>query len=725
MIFKSIYAFSVLVLSFCTMGNPSRAQSVLSYPSTRSEAFDTVIYNKKLSDNYAWLSRPENNMEMLAWAKNQGIFTNNVLDSIGGDDIIKGLLDKIYSSSQNDIIVRGTQGNDIYYSKTMADHKRWLLKKTSGDENEEKIIAMPFTVNGKRYTAQKFAFAYNKKIVAIMLVESGESNPHIRFFNLESKTFLEDSIGPVMFNDASGVSMAWLPDDKGLIYAQAPGNNQEEEKYYRGQLKLHRLGDENGQDTAIFGFEVARNIPIREYETPYIYSFPHSPYLIARIRAGKGDNYAYAIHYSQLNGAATAWIKLKDYTSNHGTFTASADQLYAIDDAVPNMQLIKVDLKTGSTPVVVHKESDKILAMSTGDPSIISGRNTIYIKYTAPGKQGILKMGSSEMQPKDMELAFEGSVGEFNLLGENDLLFVTTNWTTNYVYHAINHLTNTTTAVFQSDKTAINTNAYETTVFSVPSRDGVSIPVSLVHKKINTLKEKPLPLLIDAYGCFGSSMDPVFMPDLLVWLEMGGIYAAAHIRGGSELGAQWYASGAYPSKMNSINDIVDIAEYFVKNKYTSADKQAITGTSCGTLNVGLATLQRPDLFSAGVYRVGIPDLVTNKGPSFGRGQNDFGPLDTEAGFQSRYSLSAYYHIVPDKSAPAMLVINGANDYIVPLHNNARYVAKLQHVQQSYRPALFMVDWNNGHAGAGSDPEDIIRMWKFLFWQTGHDGFQRK
>ena len=209
------------------------------------------------------------------------------------------------------------------------------------------------------------------------------------------------------------------------------------------------------------------------------------------------------------------------------------------------------------------------------------------------------------------------------------------------------------------------------------------------------------------------------------WLEMGGIYAVAHIRGGGELGAQWHAAGAYPNKMNSINDILDIAEYFIQHNYTTGDQQAITGSSCGTLNVGLATLKRPELFSAGVYMVGIPDLVTNKGASFGRGQNDFGPLDTEAGFNSRLAISAYYHIKPDTSAPAMLVINGANDYIVPLHNVARYVAKLQNTQQSRRPALFMVDWQNGHNAAGTDIEDIIRTWKFLFWQTGHPDFKPK
>ena len=136
-------------------------------------------------------------------------------------------------------------------------------------------------------------------------------------------------------------------------------------------------------------------------------------------------------------------------------------------------------------------------------------------------------------------------------------------------------------------------------------------------------------------------------------------------------------------------------------------------------------MQRPDLFRVGLYEVGIPDLVTNKGPGFGKGQNEFGPLDTEAGFMSRLSISAYYHIVENKNAPAMLSINGASDYIVPIHNVARYVAKLQNVQKSERPSLFLVDWESGHQEAGKSTNDMIRKYKFLFWQTNHPNFQLK
>lgn len=714
----------LLLLLFC-LGFSINVSAQILYPPTPKIPIDTLIFNHRLSDEYAWLSKPENETQMLEWAKTQSEFTNQTLDSIPGSEILESLFSKVFTPNPNEIIVKGTQGSDIYYYKTLPDGNRYLFRNTVDKADEETIFSLPISIKDKKFNAKKFAFAHQKRLLALMLTKNGESNPHIRFVDLETKTFLPDSVGPVMFNDASGVSMAWLPDDSGLIYTQAPEGNSEEEKYYRGKLKIHRMGENPLADEAIFGFEVNDGIEIQDYETPYVYSFSHSPYIIARVRAGKGDNYAFSIHYSQLNGPKTNWLKIKDYRSNHGTFTANGDFLYTLDDEVPNMQVIQVDLTTGDSPKVLIPESDKILASSTGDPSILSGSHSLYIKYNSAGKQGILKWNFDEKKLKDLSLPFEGTVMEFNLLNEEDLLFVSTNWIRDFEYFIVSQDSDQILPLQNSPSLGNITSEYQTEIIYVPSRDGVKIPVSLVYKKGLEIGKQAKPLLIDAYGCFATSMDPYFLPENFIWLELGGIYAVAHIRGGGELGAKWYADGAFPNKMNSINDIVDVAEFFVKNKYTTGSMQAITGTSCGTLNVGLATLQRPDLFSAGIYSVGIPDLVTNRGASFGRGQNDFGPLDTEEGFLSRLSISAYYHISQNTSAPSMLVINGVNDYIVPLHNTGRYVAKLQQVQQSKRPSLFMVDWENGHQGAGNSPEDLIRKWKFLLWQTGHPDLQPK
>ncbi|MEP6712224.1 MAG: hypothetical protein ABJA37_07410, partial [Ferruginibacter sp.] len=206
----------LLFFIFCVTGTYAQ----INYPFARQQNFDTVIYNQKLSDQYAWMSRPENETEMLAWAKAQGNFTDSLLDKISGDEKLYPIIEKLMQPNDDEIIVKGIQGNNLYYLKMMPDKKRWLMKQQGINGISEKITALPYTIH--QYRAKKYAFAHTKPLLAIMLVAAGEANPHIRFFDLGKKEFLQDSIGPVMFNDASGVSMAWLPDDSGIIYSQAP-----------------------------------------------------------------------------------------------------------------------------------------------------------------------------------------------------------------------------------------------------------------------------------------------------------------------------------------------------------------------------------------------------------------------------------------------------------------------------------------------------------------------
>ncbi len=205
------------------------------------------------------------------------------------------------------------------------------------------------------------------------------------------------------------------------------------------------------------------------------------------------------------------------------------------------------------------------------------------------------------------------------------------------------------------------------------------------------------------------------------WLKRDGIYAYSHVRGGGELGETWEKDGQFPNKMNSINDVFDVASYFVKNNFTSPQKQFIRGSSAGSFLVGNAVNQRPDLFAGGIFLQGLPDLVLYQDVAAGRGQSSFGPLKTQQGFESRYSISSYYHIPDKEKLPAMLIIHGATEYILRMQPAARYVAKLQEKQKGDRPVLFLV----GLEGGISARSELLYTLKFMFWQSGHPDFQLK
>ncbi|HUM66451.1 MAG TPA: prolyl oligopeptidase family serine peptidase, partial [Chitinophagaceae bacterium] len=184
----------------------------------------------------------------------------------------------------------------------------------------------------------------------------------------------------------------------------------------------------------------------------------------------------------------------------------------------------------------------------------------------------------------------------------------------------------------------------------------------------------------------------------------------------------WTKDGQFPHKMNSVNDVVDIAEWLVKNKYSSPSKIVLMGGSAGTFLVGNAMNQRPELFAAGIYLAGLPDLATHTDAAGAReGNKTTGPKNTPEGFLSNYQQSALYHIPEGRNLPGILIIHGATDYILSMSPAARYAARLQEHQKGDRPILFLVDWEGGHATINENEPFYIL--KFALWQTGHPEFQ--
>ena len=482
------------------------------------------------------------------------------------------------------------------------------------------------------------------------------------------------------------------------------------------------MGNDQQKDEAIFGSNVNPSISLSEYETPYVYSFKHSPYIIARIRATGSDNYAYAVHYSKINGKNTPWKRLKNYINMGDGFDANDKYLYACTKGKPRYQVVKINMETGAKPeIFVHQQSDVIAATDvTNSSGIIAGKNVLYVLVRRIGDMQVMSIDYSSRKITYLPIPNKGTIYDLALLDDNDLLFGSGSAIRSVEYVNYNYQ-NKKMSAFPNGGDVFNTSdsEYNTLVLRIPSRDGKMIPVSIVYRKDITLKNNN-PLLIEAYGNSGQAIDLFFDPTIIPWLKRGGIFAFAHVRGGGELGETWIKSGQYPNKMNSINDVVDVAQYFVNNNYTSPSKQMVMGTSAGSLIVGMSINQRPDLFAGGLFIAGLPDIVTYKDGAFARESKTVGPIGTKDGFLASYSVSSYYQIPKNKNLPAMLVVHGATDYILEMHPAVRYVTKLQEAQNGNKPKLLLIDWEAGHA---SSELQLLYMYKFALWQTGHPDFQ--
>jgi len=226
------------------------------------------------------------------------------------------------------------------------------------------------------------------------------------------------------------------------------------------------------------------------------------------------------------------------------------------------------------------------------------------------------------------------------------------------------------------------------------------------------------PLLLDAYGAYGISQQPFFWPTLLAWLERGGIYAVAHVRGGGEFGKTWHDAGRLANKPNTWLDLIAAAETLARERWTSPAHLGIIGGSAGGIAVGGALVTRPELFRAVVSNVGVHDLLryetTANGPS---NVPEFGSVATEAGFRMLYAMSSYHQVRDGVVYPAALVTTGFNDPRVDSWEPGKMAARLQAVSGatggSGRPVLLRVDFSGGH-GIGATKAQSIELWADIF-----------
>jgi prolyl oligopeptidase len=265
---------------------------------------------------------------------------------------------------------------------------------------------------------------------------------------------------------------------------------------------------------------------------------------------------------------------------------------------------------------------------------------------------------------------------------------------------------------------------YESKEVKVKSHDGVLVPLSIVYKSGLKL-DGTNPTLMTGYGSYGFSSSVYFDPSLFAWLDRGGIFAVAHVRGGGEYGKEWHLAGKKLNKPNTWRDFIACGQYLVDEKYTSPSRLAGQGGSAGGILIGRAITERPDLFGAAVINVGCTDMIRMETtPNGVPNIPEFGSTKTEDGFRGLLAMSSLHQVKDGVAYPAVLLTHGINDPRVDPWMSAKMTARLQAATSSGKPILFRVDYEAGH-GIGSTKEQYIRetadTWAFLFWQFGLKG----
>ena len=322
---------------------------------------------------------------------------------------------------------------------------------------------------------------------------------------------------------------------------------------------------------------------------------------------------------------------------------------------------------------------------------------------------------------RELELPGIGTVGGFD--GDQtatETFFSFTSYTTPATSYRLD-LNNYASSVWRKPETAFDSEAYETRQVFYPSKDGTKIPMFITHRKGLTL-DGTNPTLLYAYGGFNISLTPGYSPAIASWLDLGGVYCVANLRGGGEYGEQWHAAGTKLQKQNVFDDFIAAAEYLIAEKYTSTPKLAIFGGSNGGLLVGACMNQRPDLFGACLPAVGVMDMLRFHKFTIGWAwTSDYGSADNADEFKALHAYSPYHNLKPGACYPPTLITTADHDdRVVPAHS-FKYAARLQEMQSCANPVLIRIETKAGH-GAGKPTskqiEERADLWAFLVKNLG-------
>jgi prolyl oligopeptidase len=671
--------------------------SLLNYPPSPKKSQTDTIFDVPIIDAYRWLENMDS-QETISWVDAQNQFTDKALRKSSNKINSYVLIDKYsYVKYDNPQKMGNYYYTYAYYNNVSVPA---LFYQKTLHEDPTIIVDPNFISSIDNILLKSYTVSKDNKCLAYQFSRNGSDWGEIKVVNLKTGNHKNDHLTGVKF---SGIS--WKGD--GFYYSKFAKN---EENEFCQRVYFHKLGTDQEEDELIFKrkdpdvlFDVKtttdeRYLIISEQNQTsgsgnifYINFNSEIPTLRPLITRLSGDeNITVLDNYGELI-IATSFKE-----NNNG-------MVIAVDPANPRQWKVVIPEYESSLLLDVKLLDDKIIAL-----------------YQSNRKQMIAFYDYQGELLEALQLPFGFSANGFNgEKSDKEILFSYSSYTQPPVVYILN------TETFKMRPlraTVVNFDYknFETLELEYESFDGTKVPLFIIYKKGLDLSAKN-PLLLEAYGGFGSIVTPSFSPGIVHFLFEGGIYAFANIRGGGDNGIAWATAGRGKHKKNSFNDFIAAAEYLIQQNYTSPEKLAITGSSNGGLVVAVAMTQRPDLFKVAVPVVAPCDMLRFEKFTVGRYHTDeYGSVDNPEGFLQLLDYSPYHHIDPETEYPATLIMTSENDDRVPPFHSYKFAAKMQNNPAQKNPVLLRVEEGAGHYGATGSFKKHLRseaaMYDFILYQ---------
>lgn len=695
-VFLIILLFSIIAVS-CT-------KSKFNYPDTKKVNQVDNYFGEEVNDPYRWLE-DDNSEETESWVRAQNELTQSYLAKIPFREKIKKRLAKLWDYEK--IKSPSKVGDKYFFFKNDGLQEQHVLYVQNSLEEGAEILIDPneLSDDGSVSLSSVYAISKNGKYIAYQISRGGSDWQEILVRDIETKQDLEDHITWVKFS-----KIAWYKD--GFYYSRYPESKVGEELLGLNEfhkIYYHKIGTPASEDKIVFE---NKDFPFRNYSAEV--SNDEKYLFIYETESTSGNN----LYVKNLHIEDGFVMLTKGFNYDYDVLDQVGDNLFVLTNFnAPKYKLVRINVNSLNIGnwIDVLPEKKEILEKCAlaGDKIIATYLQDVKTKLEVYNiKGGYLY---------DIELPTLGSVSDINSsVNSNEMFYTFKSFTVASTIFKHN-VENKTSEIYFEPQIDFNASEYETKQIFYKGKDGIKIPMFIVHKKGLELNGKN-PTLLYAYGGFGVSKLPCFQEDRLVWLENGGVFALANIRGGGEYGENWHRAGIRLNKQNVFDDFIAASEYLIGEKYTSPEKLTIQGESNGGLLIGAVVNQRPDLFKVAFPEVGVMDMLRYHKFTIGWAWiEEYGFSADSIHFQNLYNYSPLHNVQEDVDYPAIMVIAAdSDDRVVPAHS-FKYIATLQEKYKGINPTFIRTQIKAGHGSGKSTSmkiQEATDKWSFAFFNMG-------
>ncbi len=705
-----LVSFIILNLAFAAdSGAPPSEQRAV------TDSYQTVT----VTDPYRWLENTAD-PKVHEWSAAQDARARKYLDALPlRAPIFKQLFSQISATSSSYAGLRAV-GDSVfaYYTQPPKQQPMIAMLTNAADPARARVVVDPNVINVKGTTAiDWFVPSPDGKMLAVSMSENGSEDGTLHLFDCSSGKEIGAPIPRVQYPTAGG-SLAWKEDSKGFWYTRYPGPDRPaEEQHFFQQVYFHLLESDPSKDVYALGKDFPKVAEIK-LDTRF-----DSHLVIVSVANGDGGEFAHYVIDRQ--GAVRQITHFDDQVVAAAAGTDGA--LYLVSrKSAPRGKLLK--LQPGSSDLgratTIVPESDAVMLASGefgGEPVVVT-QNAVYLRELIGGPSRVAIYDHAGASKGALPLPDVAGVDEVESLSDGTVLYSVETYLRPPYFRRYDPKTAKASDTGLAQTSPVTFTDTEVVREFVKSKDGTAIPINIVRRK-GTQLNGTNPLLLYGYGGFAISETPGFLgANIRLWLDGGGVYVDANLRGGGEYGEDWHHQGALIHKQNVFDDFLAVAQHLIAEKYTDREHLAIMGGSNGGLLMGAALTQRPDLFRAVVSRVGIYDMLrVELDPNGLFNTTEYGSVKDPAQFKALYAYSPYHHVKEGTPYPAIFMATGETDGRVNPAHSRKMIARLQAATTSGNPVLLSI---NAHAGHGIGSALSVRVnqqadiYAFLFDQLG-------